>query len=106
MLRTAHAGSQELSAQCYHMGELKWAMVETLTPWKWENTSNQGFFFFFVLPSQRAGCWMLKSTLLNEAFDILGTHSIITINPSLMSCHLLSLLVSPSSLHQTHQVLP
>ena len=49
---------------------------------------------------------MLKSTLLNEAFDILGTHSIITINPSLMSCHLLSLLVSPSSLHQTHQVLP
>ena len=48
MLKTAHAGSQELSPQCYHMDGLKWAMVETLTPWKWANTSNQGFFFFFL----------------------------------------------------------
>lgn len=49
---------------------------------------------------------MLKSTLLNETFDILGTHSIVTINPSLMSCHLLSLMLSPSGCSPNHQVLP
>ena len=44
MLKTADVGSQELSTQRHDTDGLKWTMVETLTPWKWANTSKQGFF--------------------------------------------------------------
>ena len=51
MLKTADVGSQELSTQRHDTDGLKWTMVETLTPWKWANTSKQGFFLKLFLTS-------------------------------------------------------
>ena len=58
MLKTADAGSQELSTQRHDTDGLKRTMVETLTPWKWANTSKQGFFFFYSLLPES---WLLDA---------------------------------------------